>query len=107
MEVFHEFVEFLRKELRTDTPLSHLSILLLVCREEGVTMPEISEKLNISQATVSRSLRLLGKYREKGKMLGHDLVYTQQDLEERRRFAVFLTPKGKKLRTKIINKDFS
>jgi DNA-binding MarR family transcriptional regulator len=106
VKTFHQFVEFLRKELKQDMPLSYVSLFLLVCLEEGITMPEIGERLDMSQASVSRGVKVLGRYREAGETQGFNIIFTTQDLEERRRFAVFLTPEGKKLRERIIKQEF-
>lgn len=92
---------FVQEELKQDLVLSYLAIFLLVCVNEPVTMPEIGERLSLTQTTVSRGVKTLSRYKEKGEIQGFDLVFSMPDIEERRRFAVHLTPKGKELRDRL------
>lgn len=96
-----QIISYLRKEIYTDFALPQLHILLAVCLEEGITLPDLGKKLDMPHATVSRNVRTLSFYKERSgdKWVdkGYNLVEAKPDLYERRRLAVFLTPEGKKL----------
>lgn len=97
-------METIRKKVHSDLPVQQAHILLTVADHPGITLPEISRQLDMNQGTVSRNVKVLGIYAEpskdeKGKMVvkGHDLVYTQPDLYNRKSLAVFLTKKGEEV----------
>ena len=107
ISTFNRGLTFVRTHLNKDIALSHLAIFLEVCLHEGITMAYLAEKLDLPQASVSRSTKELCKYVEKDlktgekKLLGYDLIRTEPDLEERRRLVLFLTPKGKQIKESL------
>jgi DNA-binding MarR family transcriptional regulator len=67
-------------------------------------MNDLVEKLDLPQASISRSTKELSKYIERDpktnekKLVGYDLIRTEPDLEERRRLVLYLTPKGRQVK---------
>ena len=94
------FVRTLRQELG-DLQLQQVALFLEIAADEGISSPVLESKLKVSGATVSRNVKLLSKYPDKGSIKGLDLVRTEPDLYERRRFVYFLTDKGKRLIEKL------
>ena len=92
-----------------DMTLGEILTLLYVLENESVPMPELVEKLQTPQGSMSRYVKRLGVYLEKEKGVsvkkGVNLLTTRPDIYERRRFVVELTPKGKTLRQKILKLD--
>jgi DNA-binding MarR family transcriptional regulator len=73
---------------------------------EGVTIYEISKKLLMSSGAASRNTKMLSEYMESkpGKSdvkKGYNLIQTRPDLHERRRLALFLTSKGKRVKKEL------
>jgi DNA-binding MarR family transcriptional regulator len=85
--------EELRK-LDPEMPLQQITLLILVALQPGVTMKELSERMGMSQSTMSRNCAALGKTHRIG-VPGKGLITTAEDPYERRRKIVTLTPKGK------------
>jgi DNA-binding MarR family transcriptional regulator len=78
--------------------LPQISIFLLVAEKPGITMTDISVELDMPQGTVSRNIKELTKYLDRYKnSCGYDLLKVEPDMEERRRFACFLSNKGKRI----------
>lgn len=94
----YEAVNYVRLQVNRDFAMSQFAMFLLVAVREGITMAEVAEFLQLSQGAVSRNLRQLSKYKdERGNIQGYNLIYSQSDLTDRRRFALYLTPKGRQL----------
>lgn len=92
----------IRQNVNADIAISHLHVFLYVALNEGCSSPDIIKSLQMSQSAVARACRQLSKYSETGKINGYDLVYQTPDAYERRRLAIYLTPKGKKLKKAIL-----
>ena len=97
---FRNVINFIRREIYLDFPLPQLEVLLLVIENEGISQTDISKKLNMSQASVSRNVAKLsskviknedGSYRK----VGYGLLENRPDAIESRSYNVFLTDKGK------------
>lgn len=54
------------------------------------------------RGSVSRNVRALSKWADEKGVWGHDLIETRQDIYERRRFAVYLTVKGKHIMDRLM-----
>jgi len=91
-------VEMLRKRVHKAMPTQHLSLLLTVADNPGVTMPELGQLLDMPQGTVSRNVKVLSHYveREAGSLQpkGRNLLRTQPDLHNPHCLAVYLTGRG-------------
>lgn len=104
IKIFNRGISFVRKHINKDIAISHLAIFLEVCLQEGLTMNDLVEKLDLPQASISRSTKELSKYIERDpktnekKLVGYDLIRTEPDLEERRRLVLYLTPKGRQVK---------
>lgn len=98
---FRRVIEFIREYISGDLALPQLAVYLTVCSEEGITMPELAEVLNMPQGSVSRNVKRLCKYEEGGRLQGYDLLTTAPDIRDRKRLAVYLTEQGKALATKL------
>lgn len=90
------------------TNLSHLRVFMAVAKQEGITMPELLKSLEMSQASVSRIVKDLSSYRtadsgssDSSHTKGHNILLVSPDAYHRKRLAVFLTEKGKKLKEEI------
>jgi DNA-binding MarR family transcriptional regulator len=86
-----------------------LEILLLCYLQQGITQTEISQRLNMPQASVSRNCLKLGRKAAKDpqgrfKVVGAGLVQMREDeIYDSRRHAVWLTDAGKKLIVSILD----
>lgn len=96
-----EAVELLRRSVKKDMPSQHISLLLTVSQHPGITMPELCRALDMPQGTLSRNVKLLGRYlaHENGvaKVEGLGLLYAEQDTANRHARAVYLTEKGRQV----------
>lgn len=104
METTHRLlkvVRFLRQEIDGEMQLQQLELLLTVALQEGITSPELIESLHVSNAAVSRNLKIYSRYSDKGEEKGHGLFELKPDMFERRRLAVFLTTRGKEVISNI------
>jgi DNA-binding MarR family transcriptional regulator len=99
----------LRKTLYLlDTLTQHYPIMsvhtamafLLVCKEEGVTVYDVKNRLSLEMSGATRSIALMTDRHRRGKQ-GLEFVYTKPDLEDRRVKRLYLTPKGRKVRAQI------
>ena len=75
-------------------PIQMLQTFLAVARQPGITMQQLGEILQTSQASCSRNVAALGKWHKFGEP-GLDLVEAVEDPVERRRKIMFLTPNGR------------
>lgn len=111
LDAIRETVAIVR-ELYPTMPLQQFAVLIEVVNQEGITSPELSKRLNMTGASVSRSLQALGKHVvfpkeytgqavHPTKVKGLELIETRPDVEEPRRHAVWLTPKGQELASKM------
>lgn len=103
MDNLFESLEYLKTLFGGEITLNQLLLFIKVCTAEGISMPDLGDSLSIAQNTVSRNVKSLGRYRDRntGRIEGYDLVFTTQDLEERRRFVLFLTEKGRRVRQEL------
>ncbi|MFG1488107.1 MarR family transcriptional regulator [Oceanospirillum sp. HFRX-1_2] len=98
IKILHVITEL--RHIGPDMPIQTAATFLSVANEEGITMKRLSEKLGISQSSVSRNVAALSKTHRLNKP-GYDLLYAMEDPTERRRKIVRLTPKGRLLADKI------
>ncbi len=84
------------REVDADIPIGQIQVLLTVAMagDYGVTMTDISTKLNIGMATLSRYVAGLGKINRHHEE-GMCLVDAVEDPMERRRKILTLSLKGK------------
>ena len=96
----------IRTDVDPDMPIQQLLIFLEVCLQEGITMTELGEHLDMPSGTVSRNVKVMSKYvvdnGHKKEIKGADLFVLQRDLEERRRLGAYLTTKGKRVETELL-----
>jgi DNA-binding MarR family transcriptional regulator len=94
-----EGLKDLRRAISVDIPLQQVIILLEVAAQPGITQGELSERVQMSPSSISRSMRMLSKFceRDADKEKGYGLVETRPDLRDRHRQACFLSEKGKAL----------
>lgn len=91
----------LTETLGLHATLYTINVLLRVFSDEGVTMKDIETDLQLYSATLSNIVKKLSRYRTKKGLEGLNLVHVVQDLDNRRRFALYLTDKGKALRDEL------
>jgi len=99
-------LEFLRRRLNKGMPSQHVALLLAVAENPGITMPELCRLLDMPQGTVSRNVKVLSHYVERGedgvaRPKGHGLLRTQPDRENALALAVHLTGKGEAMVNEI------
>lgn len=93
---FRVGVEYIRRTLHPEFPVQQFAILVEVATEPGITMPELSKRLKMSSASISKNIRSLSRFKEEKEIKGYDLVFTTPSLDDRRRFSVYLTRTGEK-----------
>lgn len=96
-------VRIIRTDLNHELPIQQLAMLLEVSLKEGITMTDLGQALNMGQGSVSKNVKLMSRYLKNEELKGFDLLSTEQDLRERRRFVVHTTPRGKELIEKLSN----
>lgn len=84
------------RRLDPDLPIQYALSFLTIAQNEGLSMRELSERLEIAQSSASRNVAALSRWHSFGKP-GHDLVEAAEDPRERRRKVITLTPKGRQL----------
>lgn len=91
-------VEMLRKRVHKGMPSQHLSMLLAVAEQPGITMPELCRVLDMPQGTVSRNVKVLSCYVDQdsgnSRPKGRNLLRTQTDQDNPLCLAVYLTGRG-------------
>jgi hypothetical protein len=104
-----------RDTIYRDLPLQHLIMFLTVVDNPGITMPELADKLDIPQGTVSRNVKALGVYLrdptaaeiKEGltakKKAGYDLLRVEPDMEHRKMLAVYPTANGMRLAKELLD----
>lgn len=92
--------EELRK-LEDQMPMQKVATLILIAMHEGVTMKQLAEWTGTSQASCSRNLAALGEVHRLGKP-GLGLVVTKEDPVEPRRKVAFLTPRGRRVISSLL-----
>jgi DNA-binding MarR family transcriptional regulator len=97
LAAFSRGIAFVRREVNSDLPIQQIAILLRVAEQEGVTMPEIAQSLKMSQASVSKNVRMLSRFVDGTEIKGYDLLRAEQSIENRLRLALTLTAKGAKV----------
>jgi len=107
----YDALSFIRETVGVDVPIQQVLILLLVGERKSdnpITMPEVGLKLQMTQGSVSRNIRMLSRFADtaKGTFRGYDLISAAPDLFERRRLALRLTPKGEEV-IKGLEKEMS
>lgn len=91
----------LSETLGPHATLYTITVLLRVFSKEGITMKEVEEELGLYSATLSNIVKKLSRYRTPNGIEGLDLVQTAQDIDNRRRFGLYLTDKGRALRDEL------
>ena len=96
LSVFERGLEAFASIAPTSFPLHHVQVFIYVAQHEGCTYKEIEDELSLTNSSVSRTINALGGTHRKG-YEGHDLLLVQNDIEEGRRYTVWLTKKGKSI----------
>ena len=85
----------------TEFPIQWASVFAHIALDEGCSLKDISERTGISMSVMSRTIGALSNYRRMGKPYGLVLVKSAKD--DKRRKELFLSAKGKKLLTKLVD----
>lgn len=91
IEVLEEF-----RRLDPDMPIQYALSFLTIARNEGISIRELAERLDVAQSSASRNVAALSEWHSFRKP-GHDLVTSREDPRERRRKIVTLTARGREL----------
>jgi DNA-binding MarR family transcriptional regulator len=102
LRAFQAGINYLRKEVFTELPAQHITIFLAVVEADGITQFDLSQNLKMPQGSLSRNLKRLSSYYEmdstgKNVLQGLGLLENRSDLYDRKRLAIWLTPKGRKV----------
>ena len=95
---FLNVLETLR-QIDSEFPLQYSICLAQISMEEGMSLTELSQKMGLGLSTVSRIVGALSKYRQNGNPYG--LIELKISPEERRKKAIYLTPKGRDVLAQI------
>jgi len=82
-------------------PIQWASVFTYIALDEGCSLKDISEQTGISMSVMSRTIGALSNYRRMGKPYGLVLVKSAKD--DKRRKELFLSAKGKKLVSKLVD----
>jgi DNA-binding MarR family transcriptional regulator len=84
----------------TALPLHHIQVYLMVARAEPCLYEQIEQELGLSNASVSRTVNALSDTHRTGRE-GLRLLAVTKDPEERRRYLVSLSSRGRALLRQI------
>lgn len=76
------------RALGAEMPMAQAFALLLIARDEGLSLKDLAHRADIGMATASRYVAAFGP-------TGLNLVQAKEDPEERRKKIITLTPKGR------------
>jgi DNA-binding MarR family transcriptional regulator len=90
-----EGLQFLSKlrEIDSDMPMAQAHCLLLIAKNEGLSLKELADRADVGMASASRYISKFSKPMSGRKGLG--LVIATEDPLERRKKIIELTPKGR------------
>lgn len=91
IQSFIETMEILRS-LDSEFPIQHAISLGIISLNPGLSLTELADKANLTLSTISRIVGALSDHRANGRP--HELIEVRVCESERRRKALFLTPKG-------------
>lgn len=96
MKPIHEAMALLGRlrAVDADMPMAQAYSLLLIARDEGLSLKELAQRAEIGMASASRYVAAFS--------LDMGLVIAKEDPMERRKKIITLTPKGKALIKKIL-----
>lgn len=103
MPSLHEALALLDKlrALDADMPMAQAYALLLIARDEGLSLKELSTRAQVGMASASRYVAAFSQPAAPGRK-GMGLVTAKEDPLERRKKIITLTPKGKATTSKIL-----
>lgn len=90
------------RSLDSDMPLAQAMCLLLIAKNEGLSLKELADKAGIGMASCSRYVAFFGKPNASlGHKPGMGLVVAVEDPMERRKKTITLTGKGRAVINKL------
>lgn len=100
-EIRH-FLRLLRELQKIDPefPLQYAVCLMEITLHEGLSLTSLSEKTGMPLSTISRIVGALSRHRQRG--LPYELIRVEISSTERRRKALYLTPRGRLVISGII-----
>ncbi|NCO52603.1 MAG: MarR family transcriptional regulator [Deltaproteobacteria bacterium] len=103
---FIKAIELIRKSVHRELPVQQLVLFLAVIEKPGITMPELVERCDMPQGTVSRNVKALSHYVVwKGGVAvpqGRNLLHTQTDTANHHVLAVYPTGRGEALAQEMV-----
>lgn len=88
------------RQLNKDILANEMLAFLIVAEKDGISMAELKDVLDLSQASASRNVNFLSQHGANERE-GLKLVITTENPENRRMKLVHLTPKGKSFKRQI------
>jgi DNA-binding MarR family transcriptional regulator len=89
-------------EISDEFAVRHVQIFLLIGASPGITVSEITEKIAVSQASVSRAVIYMYA-RDRSRSRSPDLVYYDIPKDDLRVKRLYLTPFGHRTLEKILS----
>lgn len=99
MRLLIQALEELR-DLDADMPIAQALSLLLIAKNEGMSLKDVAQQAGVGMASASRYVAAFGRPVKEGAK-GHGLVAAVEDPEERRKKIITLTPKGRTFVNKL------
>jgi len=96
------FLQTFQAEVQESLPIQMATTFMIVATHENRSLKEYTDLAGVAQSTMSRHLSDLGDKRRTGE-LGHQLIERLQDPAELRRNMYRLTPKGRRLKEKLVS----
>lgn len=90
------------RELNSEMPMQTASIFLMIAMKPGVHQRDLPDLLGLSQASISRNLRVLGKVNRQGKP-GLDLVEQRIGSLGGKTPELYLTSAGKVMARRLMS----
>ena len=85
------------RQVDQEMPSQRIVLFLLVASRPGMRMSDVAKKLGLSSSAVSRNLSELSKWGIGINKPGVDLLYAEENPQDRREKMIYLTPKGERL----------
>jgi DNA-binding MarR family transcriptional regulator len=81
------------REIYSDVPVQVCTTFICIAERPGITQAEIAKSASMTIQSVSRHMRILGRYNSKRRE-GYDLIAAEVDEDDTRRKRLYLTAKG-------------
>lgn len=77
-------------------------VLLHTAVKPGILQKELQDLIGVERSAMSRNVAILSKHGYRKGVPGHELIVATEDIEDRKRKVLHLTPKGRRLMNSIV-----